>query len=222
MLAFPAAALPYASLQLSPLSVTLNGAHRIGQIAMNSLDARDVIFDLQAVTWTQKAGEDSFSPTNDLQIVPPVYDVQPFRRVLVRFAAASQTAETSSEERAYQIQFREVVPAGSHDTPRTLTAPVFIAPAQPHGEAKYARRRNGERDAELVVDNRSNAHVYLGVIRIESGGQQVYDGPLNAYILAGNARTFPLNLAHPLAAGEAHVTIEQGENSSATVDVPVQ
>lgn len=221
ILAFPAAALPYASLQLSPRSVTLSATQRVGQIAMNSLDARDLIFDLQAVTWTQRGDADSFTPTNDLTVVPPVYDAQPFRRVLVRFGSREQSADTSNE-RAYQIQFREVLPAGSNEKPRTLTAPVFLAPAQPHGEVKYTLQRTGEKNAKLVVDNQANAHVYLGTIRIESGGQEVYSGSLGAYVLAANSRSFSLELAQPLASGEAQLSIEGEENSATTVDVPVQ
>jgi len=123
LLAFPALAPAYASLQLSPRSVTLDATHRVGQIAMNSLDARDLIFDLEAVAWTQRGDADSFTPTNDLAIAPPVFDVKPFRRVLVRFGARAG-GEVSSE-RAFQIRFREVLPAGARDTARTLTAAIF-------------------------------------------------------------------------------------------------
>jgi P pilus assembly chaperone PapD len=218
--AFPSAALAYASLQLAPRSVTLDAAHQVGQISMNSLDARDLIFDLEAVAWTQRGDADSFAPTTDLQIVPPVYDVQPYRRILIRVAMRGKTAAPA--ERAFQVRFREVPQPGSHETPRTLTATVFAAPAQPQGEAKYTLQREGERAAKLTIDDQSNAHVYLGIIRIESGGQEVYSGSLDAYVLAGNARSLPLQLTHELKPGEAQLTIETAGNNSTTVDVPVR
>lgn len=220
LLALPALAPAYASLQLSPRSVALDGTHRVGQIVMNSLDARDLIFDLEAVAWTQRGDADSFTPTGDLTIAPSVFDVQPFRRVLVRFGA--RASQDASSERAFQIRFREVLASGSRDTARTLTAPVFLAPDQPHGEARYTLGRVGEHAAKLTVDNQANAHVYLGTIRIESGGQEVYSGSLDVYVLAANSRSFAITLAHPLASGEAQLTIESAENSATTVDVPVQ
>lgn len=220
-LAFPAAALSYASLQLTPRSVTLDAKHAVGQIAMNSLDARDLIFDLEAVAWTQRGDADSFVPTNDLMVVPPVYDVQPFRRVLIRVGLRQKTPSLSVE-RAFQIRFSEVIPTGSSETARTLTAMVFLSPAQSNGEAKYTLQRVGEKNAKLVVDDQSNAHLYLGKIRIESGGQEAYAGSLDAYVLAANSRSFALRLTHPLQPGEAQLTNEQSENSSTTVDVLIR
>ncbi len=220
MLALPGLGPAYASLQISPRSVTLNATHRVGQIAMNSLDARDLIFDLEAVAWTQHGNDDSFTPTDDLAIVPPVYDVQPFRRVLVR-VGLRDNARAATTEQAFQIRFREVLPAGSAETARTLTALVFLPPAQTQGEVKYTLQRDGERNAKLTVDDQSNAHAYLGKIRIESGGQEVYAGSPDAYVLAANSRTFELQLTHPLTANEAQLSIESADNSSTTVDVPV-
>ena len=187
---------------------------------MSSLDARDLIFDLEAVAWSQRGDEDSFVPTTDLTIVPPVYDVQPFRRVLVRFGLREKPIDVSAE-RAFQVRFREVLPAGSSEKPRTLAAAVFLAPAHQQGEVKYALQRVDEKDVKLAVDNQSNAHVYLGKIRLESGGQEVFAGSLGAYVLAANSRTFALQLSHPLVAKEAQLSIESDENASTTVDVPV-
>ena len=188
---------------------------------MNSLDARDLIFDLETVAWTQRGDADSFTPTNDLMVVPPVYDIQPFRRVLVRVGLRDKSAGSATTERAFQIRFREVLPAGSSGTARTLTEAVFVSPAQTQGEVKYTLQRGGERTATLVVNNESNAHVYLNKVRIESGGQEVYAGSLGAYVLASNARSFPLQLTHALTTNEAQLSIESDENSSMNVDVPI-
>lgn len=220
MLAFPAAALPYASLQLSPRSVTLSAANPVGQIAMNSLDARDLIFDLEAVEWTQQGDADSFSATNDLVIVPPVYDVRPFRRMLVRIGLRHK-ASAEPSERAFQVRFREVLATDSHEQPRILTATVFLAPAERQGNIRYELQRSGDRAANLAVHNESNAHLYLNKIRLESAGQEVYAGSPGAYVLANNTRTLALQLTHALTGSEAQLTIENDENSSNTVDVPI-
>ena len=219
MLAIPVAALGYASLQLSPRSIVLDTTHRVGQIAMSSLDAHDLIFDLEPVVWTQHGDNDSFAPTRDLIVVPPVYDVQPFRRIVVRVGLREKSSSPASE-RAFQVRFREVLAPGSQWEARVVSAPVFVAPAEKSGEVQYELQREGETGAKLIVNDESNVHTYLGKIRVESGDQEVSSASLDEYVLSGNSRTFALQLKHPLQSGDARLTLENADHST-TVDVPV-
>lgn len=221
VLAIPLAALGYASLQLSPRSIVLDATHRVGQISMSSLDAHDLIFDLEPVVWTQHGDNDSFSPTRDLIVVPPVYDVQPFRRIVVR-VGLREKGSAPAGERAFQVRFREVLPPGSPHDARVVSDPVFVAPAEQSGEVRYELQREGERDAKLIVNDESNVHAYLGKIRVESGDQEVSSASLDEYVLAGNSRTFTLQLKHPLQPGEARLELENAEHSSSSIDVPVR
>ena len=212
-------ALLIASLQIKPTTVTLDAAHPVGQIMMSSLDARDLIFDVQPMAWTQKGDTDAFAVTTDLVAVPSVYEVQPFRSVVVR-VGVPQPGASGSSERAFQLRFREVAATGKEPA-RTLTATVFVAPEKHEGEVQYTLQRTAEREARLSVENASNVHVFLGEVRIESGGEEVYSGSQDAYILAGNSRSFTLALKHPLQPGRAEMSITDGDKHT-TVDVPVR
>jgi len=218
--ACPGGAAAYASLQLAPSNVTLDATHSIAQFTMSSLDARVLVFDLEPVAWSQKGDSDFFAPTSELLVVPPVYDVRPFKRALVR-VGSREKQEEPARERAFQVRFREVLAPGVQGTPRTLTAAVFIAPKQRRGDVRYELERLSPQQARLDVQDDSNVHAYLGQVRLESDGQEVYSASLGAYVLAGNARSFVLALAHPLQSGRAEMTILSGDQET-TVNVPVR
>jgi fimbrial chaperone protein len=217
---WPANAATHASLQLAPSSVTLSSAHAIGQMIMSSLDARDLIFDVEVTAWQQQGDTETFPPTTDLIVIPPVYDVEPFQRSLIRIALRDK-AEEPATERAFQVWFREVLPARATRKPRTLTAAVFIAPPEPTGEVRYELERVGPKEARLTVHDESNVHAYIGELRIASGGHDVFKGRLEAYVLAGNSRAFLLKLAQPIESDEAELVIRAG-NEETTVNVSVR
>jgi P pilus assembly chaperone PapD len=187
---------------------------------MSSLDARDLIFDVEVTAWQQQGDSETFPPTTDLVVIPPVYDVEPFQRSLIRIALRDK-AEEPSTERAFQIRFREVLPAGATRRPRTLIAPVFIVPPERTGEVRYELERVGSKEARLTVHDDSNVHAYVGELRVASGGHDVFNGRLDAYVLAGNSRAFSLKLAQPIESAEAELVIRAG-NEETTVNVPVR
>ena len=187
---------------------------------MNSLEARDLVFDLEVVAWQQNGDVDTFTPSSTLMVVPPVYELKPFQRALVRvgFAQKDQGAAT---ERAFQIRFREVQAAGTTQPPRTLTAPVFVPPTQQEGEVRYALERSSEQEARIAVHDDSNVHAYIGELRIVSDGQDVYNGAPRVYVLAGNTRTFSVKLTHAIEGNLAELVI-RGESGENKVDVPIR
>lgn len=205
-----ATAATHASLQISPASLTLDAAHTIGQVTMNSLSAQNVIFDLQTVSWRQDGDKDEFVPTNALAVAPPVYEIAAFRTMLVR-VGLQRTPSDAKTESAFQIRFREVTPPGSTAEARTLSTPVFVAPAERTGDVHYALTRLGSEKATLRVQNDANVHAYMGRITIRNGEQVAYSGTLDEYVLSGNTRSFELPLQHPLEGTTAELLIKNGD-----------
>jgi P pilus assembly chaperone PapD len=216
----PGGAATTVTLRINPTSLTLDAAHPRAQITMTSFDARTVIFDADAVSWQQSGDQDRYAPAADLIVVPPVYDIGPFRTMLVRVGLRTQGPAPATEA-AFAVRFREVLASGTATAPRTLVAPVFVAPAKRYDAVRYALERTGPNAARLDVRNAGNIHVYLGDVRIRSGESDAYAGSLDSYVLAGNARAFPLMLRHPLDAANADLTIGTG-GPEQTVHVPVR
>lgn len=189
-------------------------------LRMSSLSARDLVFDLDVVSWTQTGDDDTFTPSSDLVVVPPIYDVQPYRIMLVRVGLRGKAPDLPKES-AFQVRFREVAAADSTGPAVTLFAPVFIQPGEPQGEPQYALVRSSSSQARLEVNNASNVHAYLGNVRIRSGEHDVFAGTLDAYVLAGNSRSFIITLTGELKPGEAELINRNGEQEN-TVNVPVR
>ncbi len=215
-----AGAATHASLQISPASITLDAAHKIGQLTMNSLSAQNVVFDLQTVAWRQDGDKDDFTPSNAIAVVPPVYEIAPYRAMLVRVGLQSITGDAKTEA-AFQIRFREVTPPGATIEARTLFAPVFIAPTQRSGEIRYTLTRSGSQQAVLRVENGANVHAYVGRITIRSGEHVAYAGTLDEYVLSGNSRAFTLTLEHPIEGTTADLLIRNGDEEQ-TVSAAVR
>jgi len=176
---------------------------------MNSLSAQNVIFDLQTVAWRQDGDADEFTPTDALAVVPPVYEIAPFRSMLVR--VGMRNASSVETELAFQVRFREVIAPGTNAEARTLDAPVFIAPRQRTGDVDYELTRSGSEQATLNVRDGSNVHVYVGRLTIRSGERVAFSGSVDAYVLAGNARSFAIKLDHPIEGTTAEITIGDGD-----------
>lgn len=187
---------------------------------MNSLSAQKVIFDVQTVAWQQDGDKDEFQPTKALAVVPPVFEIAPFRAMLVR-AGLQQNPGDVKTEAAYQIRFREVLAPGASAEARTLVAPVFVAPAQRSGDIHYTLVRSGSEQCTLRIENAANAHVYLALVTIHSGEQVAYSGTLDEYILAGNTRSFLLKLEHPIEGSSAKITMKNGDQEE-SVDAEVR
>gem|GEM_PF-5130488 len=205
-----AIAATHSSLQISPASVTLDATHTIGQLTMSSLSAQNVIFDLQPVAWRQDGDKDEFAPTNALAVVPPVYEIAPFRAVLIRVGLEGTAGDVKTEI-AFQIRFREVTPPGTSAEARTLFAPVFVTPAQRTGDIQYELARSGTQQAVLHVKNGANVHAYLGRLTIRSGEHVAYSGAIDDYVLSGNSRSFLLTLEHSVEGGTAEISIKNGD-----------
>jgi P pilus assembly chaperone PapD len=205
-----ATAATYPSLQISPASLTLDAAHTIGQVTMNSLSAQSVIFDLQTVSWRQDGDKDEFVATTAIAVVPSVYEIAAFRAALVR-VGLQETPGDLKAERAFQVRFREVTAGGPNAESRTLVAPVFVAPAERTGEVRYALTRSETGKALLRVENDANAHAYVGRLTIRSGENVAYSGTLDEYVLAGNTRSFLLTLDKPIEGTNAELVIKNGD-----------
>jgi P pilus assembly chaperone PapD len=215
-----ATAATYPSLQISPSSLTLDAAHTIGQVTMNSLSAQNVVFDLQTVSWRQEGDKDEFTPTTAIAVVPPVYEIAAFRAMLVR-VGLQQTPGDLKTESAFQIRFREVVPSGPTAEARTLVAPVFVTPSERTGDVRYALTRSGSLQAVLRIEDDANVHAYLGRITIRSGENVAYSGTLDEYVLSGNSREFRLTLDHQIEGTTAELVIKNGDQEQ-TISAPVR
>ena len=197
-----------------PASLTIDPRHPIAQVAVSSLNARVVSFDVRVHRWTQNANADvlgSDEPAG-LIVVPPIFSIAPFDTTLVR-VAFRQTPSSPKVEDSYQVVMTEITPSANPPA-RVITVPLFIRPATSSGEALYTLRPAGGNTASLIINNQSNAHIYVSKLSISLNGETLYNGKFTMYVLAGTARSVPLTLRAPLIGARADLRFENEDGAS--------
>lgn len=183
-----------ASFRVAPVRVTLSADQPTTAITITANGTTRQTMQLETVVWTQRDGEDIYRPTEDLLVTPPIFELQPGEKRIIRIGL--HHAAPASEETAYRLYIREIPPPRQRGAKGVRVAlrigiPVFVLPkdtVQPVLQWRAQRQPQGGLRLELV--NRGKAHVQLAELRLrEADGessQLIASGAF--YLLAGQAR----------------------------------
>ncbi|MBV8688957.1 MAG: molecular chaperone, partial [Candidatus Eremiobacteraeota bacterium] len=190
-----------------PSTVTIDAQHPIAPIAVSSLNARTVSFDVRIHRWAQNADGDVVDAAEapGLLVVPPIFSIAPYQTTLIRVAFRGP-APSPSAEGSYQVAMTEIV--GASATPRVITVPMFVRPAATSGSISYTLRRTGSTAASLIIQNASNVHLFLSKLAVLLNEKTLYKGNSSIYVLAGCTRTLPLQMTDALTGTEAELRFE--------------
>ncbi len=148
---------------------------------------------VRSFVWTQHCGGDVLSPTDLLEVSPPIFEMPAGGSQLVRLVlrAAPQGAEA-----AYRMLFDQLPTASGTGVTIALrfSVPLFAEPAAgaaPDMDAHIERQGGG---AVLVVRNRGSRHDRLLSPALSGpGGRLNLAGNTNFYVLAGSEQCWPLS-----------------------------
>lgn len=76
--------------QVSPLRIALSAQAPIAVITVRNEGAVASVMQLKAMSWSQTAGEDSYSPTQEVLATPPIFTVPPGGAQIVRVGLRRQ------------------------------------------------------------------------------------------------------------------------------------
>jgi fimbrial chaperone protein len=159
-----------ASLQVAPTSVVLHPTRKAEAVWLsNTGESEPVRAQVRVFEWTQADGEDRLNPTRDIVISPPMIELAPGARQLVRVIRTG--ALPTDAEASYRILVDEVPGERDGEQPGLqfllrYSIPVFVLPAQEDGDSEvtYAlSSRLGQRDGKpvLVVGNAGRLHAQI-------------------------------------------------------------
>ena len=209
-------AAPPAPFGVQPQVATLSARTPIAELEFSSLYAQERIFDVRVLRWTQRNGQDVFTPDDGFVVSPSVFSIAPYESVLIRIE--QRGFEQPSVEQSYKIVMTSVV-AGAGAPPSTaprLEATLFVPPAKPADDAIFTLKNTQAGQGDLIIENRGNAHLYLGNLSIDLGGRIMYSGTIAAYVLANSTRTFHLRVADPPAGAQGDVTFDDAQGQQHT------
>ncbi|HEY0178450.1 MAG TPA: molecular chaperone [Dokdonella sp.] len=190
-----------ADLRVAPVTVEPPAGARTATLTLINDEDRPLKAQIRVMRWTVQDGHDVLTPTTDVAASPPLANLKPKERYLVRIVRTAKTPPAGEE--SYRVLVDEV-PDPSNVKPGTVnlvvrqSIPAFFSDA-PQRVAKidWSLVDDGGK-AWLVARNSGNRRLRLADVSLESGGREVYRRPgLVGYVLAGAETRWPIDAALP-------------------------
>lgn len=188
--------------QVSPVRVQLSPDVPTAAITVrNESSTEEVVVQLRATDWVQQAGEDVYTPSQDLIATPPIFTMKPGGSQTVRVGLRKPVLK--DVQQTFRLYITEVP-----STPRegfqglqvvlNIGIPVFIAPraaagALPAWRAKLAP----DGKLQLSASNPANSHIQIldAAVYDEADGTAIAATQQPRYILANSTVTWQLATA---------------------------
>ncbi len=193
--AMPATA---ANLQISPVTITMRAEQNSAGITLQNLGDKPLYGQVRVFSWDQANGEEALSPTQELIASPPIVEVAPNGRQIIRLVR--QASGPLAQERTFRVLIdevaREVDPERSGvDIRLRYSVPVFVLPAAGAGKEVLewqVFRKDGE--WMLRIKNSGNFHAQIGAMTFKNaaGTDYLISKGLFGYVLAGRMREWRL------------------------------
>ncbi len=181
-----------ATLGVSPTRLELGPGRPGGVLTVTNGGDTPLLVQVQSFAWRAGTAAAELEPTRELVAVPPLLELAPGERQVVRVARRA-TTEPQVEE-TYRILVTEVPRVDPESGVRLalrFSLPVFVTPsgARPEPDWRIERRTTGP---TLVIVNRGRAHLHIRRLELLGPGRPTVldDGP--TYVLAGREERWPL------------------------------
>lgn len=220
LLAGPAAA---ASLQVSPISLEFAPDQQAQALWLSNSGEVPIQAQVRIVAWTQRDGRESLDPSTDLAASPPILQIEPGQRQLVRIVRPVVAAP--GREMSYRLIIDELPgPSGGGSGLNFLlqySVPVFVSPtplpdtesvaAPPPTDASTLRPslRLADGQARLSVENTGPRRIRLSQLEqvADDGTVTPLTAGLLGYALAGSRMEWPLPIQLPQGAAPPRLRV---------------
>ena len=108
------------AIKVSPVVLEINKEKKIVTLSFTNDTGNDINIQTSALTWSQVNGEDKYSPTNDLIVIPAIVSIPAGKEQ--KFRISKRVIDNNSVEQAYRIYLQDV-------------SPDFVDPNNPTGVA---------------------------------------------------------------------------------------
>lgn len=201
------------SLLIWPIYPTIESHQTASALWLENQGDNAVVMQLRVFEWQQREGEDQYYPQQAITGSPPMMEIAPGERQLVRLIR--QVPTPSAQEQAFRVIIDEIPATTSDDSNEAShSASVrlqmrYSLPLFSYGEGAAPAARHASNDLPypglswrvipqegeswLEIHNSAEQHVRLSQVAFQQGGQrsEVASGLLG-YVLPGSTRRWPL------------------------------
>ena len=193
-------------LQVSPISLSLQARETASGLTLSNASNTVVQAQVRVQQWTQDGSGDKLIPSRGLLASPPMVELQPGERQLVRIIRAKAPPQgTGAVEDAYRIVVNEIPVKSANQTTglqfaMSYSLPVFVQPVgitKTSPQLQWSTHLQPDGKAvKLRVSNRGNGHAQLaGLSFSDAAGTstELYPGLLG-YVLPGATMNWTLKI----------------------------
>ncbi|ROP99856.1 fimbrial chaperone protein [Stella humosa] len=184
------------SLHTTAIRIELGPQAPIVSFEVVNPGTQDTMVHVRPVVWEQPGGEDRLTPSDRLVVSPPIFDLAPQGRQLVRVGLA--TPASGEVEQAFRLLIDEVpdrvkpVP-GQIRTVVRISVPVFVLPNRPPAPRLAA---GPMRAGALSLRNQGNTHVRVDwIVLRDRHGAELGRHKVFVYLLPGAERVVQVPIA---------------------------
>lgn len=191
--------------KISPLRISLSANVPSAVLTVRNAGTKASVMQLSVMAWSQAAGEDTYLPSQEVLVTPPIFTVPPDGVQIVRLVL--RRAPDARREIAYRLFLQEVPTGDAQEIQVALrfALPLFVAPkgktpdASPALAWRVLARAPGAWRIEAF--NHGDAHVQVtGFALADATGTLLAQHRGMDYLLPGQARQWQVA---PAAAASA-------------------
>lgn len=181
-------------LQVSPVSLTLQASQSAQGLWLSNTGAGVVHAQVRVYHWTQTDGTQQLTPSRGLVISPPMLEIQPGQKQLVRVirigappngaGAVEDAYRLAIDELPIDVQGKKGLQFVLHYSVPVFVGPVEVAKTQP--QLQWSLLQEGDH-AVLQVANHGTGHAQIAELSfINPAGERIgINGGLFGYVLPG-------------------------------------
>lgn len=178
-------------LQVSPVSLQMDASQKAEGLWLSNTGSSMVHAQVRIYRWTQNADGDRLDPTDALLASPPMLQIAPGGRQLIRVVRVGHEREPNNVETSYRARIDELpiaAPGKGLQFVLSYSVPIFIAlPSKPVTPALQWRVDGSGAQATLQVGNTGTGHAQVMDVSFTgaSGKRTEVTGGLLGYVLPG-------------------------------------
>jgi len=203
--AVPASGARAGEIRVSTVRIDLSDRQPAATVTITNDGAQKSLVQIRALSWTQADGKDVQDVTSELIVTPPIADIGPAGRQMVRVGFVGK--KQMPAEGTFRLQIEEVPrqdqeQTHSVETYLRISVPIFIAAAQPKAAPVLTATLAPGEGGELRLYNSGLLHERLVSYQISSAGRPLGEPHKGLfYVLPGKYIALPLSAAERAAEG---------------------
>lgn len=199
-----------ATLSVSPVLLEMSAKTPTGSLEISNPGDQPVTVQVRVFDWRNDGLDDRYTPTQDIGFSPPMFQLAPGGRQVVRLAAQV----VPDREMSYRLFIDQIPTApaeGGISMPVRMALPLFVTPdGQTRTAVDWRLQREGDATL-LIARNQGGRRLRLTDLAVEGlDGVHTLERGLAGYVLAGQERAWRLKSAPEARATQVRASSDQG------------